>query len=136
MLASKPSRKREKTKSREEAEQSHWVISPSPRREPGSASASQLRLDARRLGRDDPASEISEPIVAPALVIKLGVGPLIELFDQTFVEQSVQRAIQRSRSNRFIGPRPHVDENRIAVPIFVRERDENLEYDRRERQEV
>ena len=72
---------------------------------------------------------LGQAVVAPPLIVIVGVRPLGQLFDQPFVEQPLDRRIERAgaEADGAAGPLVHVLHDRVAVPLAVGEGHEDVE---------
>src|SRR5437773_11305555 len=53
-------------------------------------------IEAPHLDGGDLPAECGEPVVAAALIVELGIGPLIALLDQPVAEEALDRRVDRA----------------------------------------
>src|SRR5262249_52042685 len=108
-----------------------------PRRETAVARhADQLRQPARfRLGHD--ATEWRDPVIAPPLVVQVGLGALPRLDEQPLLEHALNGAVQSAGAQLqlSIGPRSNVLNDGVSMPVFIGDGQQNMERRWRKRQQ-
>ena len=94
-------------------------------------------LQPPRLGGQDAAAQIGNLVVAPPLVVLLGRRTVIGLDDQILVEQPLEQRVERSAAqpDQAVGAGLDLTDDAVAVAFFVRQGQQDLERERRQRQE-
>src|SRR5579862_210793 len=113
------------------------VSSRPPRREPALLrELHQLHQPPRLCSRDrDPKRR--DPVIPPPLVILLRTRPFPGLDQQPLLEHPLNRPVQRpgAQFQLAIGPRRDILNNGVPMPVFLRNRHQNMKRRRRRRKQ-
>src|SRR5262249_8685004 len=103
--------------------------SASPGSETGGAGLGEHAGEARGFVDRGGASRTSDAVVAAPRVVLLGIGALIELFDETLAPQPVDGAVERpgTELELALGARRDVLHDGVAVAVAVGKGDEDME---------
>ncbi len=86
-------------------------------------------LEPPRFSGRDGASKATESIVAAPLIVLLWIRPLRQFLDQAVFEQPANCCVKTARAEpqRTIGALEDILHHRVAVPVPIGKRDEDVE---------
>ena len=96
------------------------------------------RFISLRLGAEDVEPQRRHVVVPPPLIVEFRSGPLVDFDDQALRQEAVDGAVERARVDLDgpAGPLFHRAHDAVAVLIAFGQREEYLEGDGRQGQEV
>src|SRR6476661_9749418 len=108
------------------------------RRKPGGTRHLDELRQAARFGLRNGGSERGNPVVATPLVVLLRRRPIARFDNQSLLEHSLNRSIQRPGAERQLSASPDSDvlDDGVAMPVLLGERQQDVERRRRQRQQA
>ena len=94
-------------------------------------------FDAPELGARDGFAERRHPVVAAALVVQVGRGPLARLEDQPLLQHALDGSVERARAEPQLAARAGFDvlDDGVAVAILLRDGEQDVKRGGRQRQQ-
>ena len=86
----------------------------------------------------DQAAEVGDPVIPPPLIVQRRIGALVGFDDDALLDETADQRIERpgAEPDRAVGPPRDFLDDRVAMLLAVRQRDQHMEHARGQGQQV